>query len=238
METTNGRIRWRDATMVHDLAVDTIPQTVRALASACIEQQKAATARCGRPFRAEPEALSKVSEAALKDVLAAGDDVHGIATDRSISNVVPFNSGKYEDAVRDETVIAQRKALDQAMATLLRGVFDAPGKLYFTESGHFWYPPQSFMSWHTNSRVPGWRAYLSYGEDPGESFFRYRDTDSGRIVTLKDSGWNLRVFMLSANRPLWHAVYSNTNRFSFGYLVTSRSLVDRIRGRLGRKARA
>ena len=238
METTEGKIRWRSRTMVHDLDADAIPQAVRDLAAACIEQQKVATARCKRPFRAEPEALSKVSEAALQDVLVAGDDIHGIATDRSISNVVPFNSGKYEDAVRDEVVMVQRKALDQAMAALLRELFDAPGKLYFTESGHFWYPHQSFMSWHTNSRVPGWRAYLSYGEDPGESFFRYRDPDSAQSVTLKDSGWNLRVFMLSANRPLWHAVYSNTNRFSFGYLVTSRSLVDRVRGRLRIGARA
>ena len=220
---------------VFDIDPGTIPQGIRTIALDCIARQKAATAASGRTFQPDPDALARVSEQALEETLSQGGDVHGIATDRSISNVIPFNAGKYEDAVMDAAVRDQREALDNQLGHLLTGLFNAKGKLYFTTSGHFWYPKGAFMSWHTNSKVPGWRAYLSYAEDPGESFFRYRECDSGRIVTLNDGGWNLRVFKLSTDRPLWHAVYSNTNRFSFGYLVTARTLAERIESRLRRR---
>ena len=86
-------------------------------------------------------------------------------------------------------------------------------------SGHFWYPKGSYMGWHTNSRAPGWRIYINFAEEPDKSFFRYRDPETGEIITSWDNQWNLRVFRITARKPIWHCVHSDTNRFSLGYML-------------------
>ena len=75
------------------------------------------------------------------------------------------------------------------------------------------------MAWHTNSGVPGWRLYISYAQEPGKSFFRYRDPDTDEIVTSVDDEWTVRLFAIRADKPLWHAIYSETHRFSLGYMI-------------------
>ncbi len=76
------------------------------------------------------------------------------------------------------------------------------------------------MGWHTNERTPGWRLYLTVADEPGRSIFRYRDPASGRITTVADARWNARLFRITAAPPLWHAIYSETHRFSIGYKLT------------------
>ena len=226
-------IPWNTKKPVHNLGASLLPEDLMAMALECIHYQKQAATERYAEYQPDERAAEAVSEAALGSVLARGEDVHGIATDRSISNVIPFNVTKYQDAVNDQRLRELRKQIDLRIGDTFQQLFtDVPGKLKVVQSGHFWYPSGSFMGWHTNSRVPGWRAYLSYTEAPGESFFRYRDTDSEGIVTLPDQGWDLRVFRLGAENPLWHAVYSNTNRFSFGYMLTSESLTKRVERRV------
>ena len=65
--------------------------------------------------------------------------------------------------------------------------------------------------------------YVNYAEEPGRSFFRYRDPDTGKIETSIDREWNFRLFQITPEKPLWHAVYSDTNRFSLGYMVTEQA---------------
>ena len=65
------------------------------------------------------------------------------------------------------------------------------------------------------------------------SFFRYRRPDGGEIVTSLDTGWNVRLFEVNPARPLWHAVWSETDRFSFGYVVRPWSLRHAVTHRLG-----
>ena len=226
-------IPWRAPAQVYNLGAGPLSPEVLARAEECIRHQKGAARERFAAYQPNPNAAQAVSEEALLPLLDRGEDVHGISTDRSISNVIPFNSKKYEDAVSDPKLSELRRRIDEEIGGLVRGLFaSAPGKISLTQSGHFWYPAGSFMSWHTNSRVPGWRAYLSFAEEPGRSFFRYRHPESGEIITLEDTGWDLRIFKLEANTPLWHAVYSDTNRFSFGYMLTSRSLTERIKGRV------
>ena len=85
------------------------------------------------------------------------------------------------------------------------------------------------MGWHTNSRVPGWRMYLNYAQVPGKSFFRYRDPDTHEVITAWDKQWNFRLFRIDAANPMWHAVYSQTNRFSLGYKLAMRSWPGAVR---------
>jgi hypothetical protein len=71
-------------------------------------------------------------------------------------------------------------------------------------------------------------------EEPGRSFFRYRDPETDRVVTARDDRWNVRVFRVGGEKPFWHAVYSNTHRFSFGYMLVRRSPSEWLRRTLER----
>ncbi len=94
------------------------------------------------------------------------------------------------------------------------------------QTGGFWYPPKGYMGWHTNEDDAGIRCYLVFAREHKESFFRYQDPRDGRIVTRWDrQGWWLRRFRVgSARHRLWHCVYSNTDRISLGFAVTSHGL--------------
>jgi hypothetical protein len=88
-------------------------------------------------------------------------------------------------------------------------------------SGFFLYPKTGYMGWHTNSNVDGKRLYITYTDVGGESFFRYKDPTSGKIITdYDDAGLTFREFPVYAKPPyLWHCVGSNCNRFSFGFTI-------------------
>ena len=83
-------------------------------------------------------------------------------------------------------------------------------------SGHFLYPPGGYMSWHTNSDMPCERLYIAVVDHPNRSCFKYinnyqlvEDWDNDLIV--------IRKFTCGEHVPFWHAVYSECNRYSFGY---------------------
>lgn len=83
-------------------------------------------------------------------------------------------------------------------------------------SGHFLYPPGGYMSWHTNSDMPCERVYIAVVDKLNRSCFKYidnyqlvEDWDNEPIV--------IRRFTCSDSKPFWHAVYSECNRYSFGY---------------------
>ena len=87
-------------------------------------------------------------------------------------------------------------------------------------SGRFWYPEGGYMGWHTNSDAPGKRVYLNYSYEDRKSFFRYLDED-GQVQTSWDQrGFTMREFDIGDTHDrLWHSVYSNTDRLSFGFKV-------------------
>jgi hypothetical protein len=89
-------------------------------------------------------------------------------------------------------------------------------------SGFFHYPKTGYMGWHTNSDSPGCRLYITYADVRGESFFRYKDIESGEVITdYDDVGLTFREFTVYEKPPyLWHSVGSNCNRFSFGFIIT------------------
>lgn len=109
------------------------------------------------------------------------------------------------------------KALTQEMARTLSNLLEPTRRMRLFQSGRNWYPPRGYMGWHTNSNVQGFRLYCSHAEESAASFFRYQDPESREIETLWDKkGWNFRCFRTDL-KPLWHCVYSKTNRISFGY---------------------
>lgn len=186
------------------------------------EREARAAAEGTVAFRACGDPGAIVSEAALHRVLHEGVDVSDVRTDEALSNCLVFHTTGLAGSVVDPKVERRRTALDAMLADLFARHLGVEEPCPVVASGHFWYPPGSFMGWHTNSRVVGMRAYLTYAAEPGRSFFRYRDRATGEIVTSTDTGWDLRFFAVTAEEPLWHAVCSYTDRFSFGYRLLAR----------------
>lgn len=91
-----------------------------------------------------------------------------------------------------------------------------PGKCV-NPSGHWYYPPDGYMGWHTNSDAPFERVYLVYS-DTGDSWFMYYD-ENGFTCHKDDPGWNVYQFTTPKDPLFWHAVMSHCNRFSFGFKI-------------------
>ncbi|HXY92126.1 MAG TPA: hypothetical protein VEP49_06585 [Acidimicrobiia bacterium] len=202
------------AATFHAVVPDLAPDLRAALVS-CIGEQRRAHAR----FRPDPDPERHVSEDALRGTLTEHRDVSDVRTDPSLSNCLVFHTGGLPGSVDDPAVVGAREEIDEMVAHLLASSLDGIAVADAVASGHFWYPPGAYMGWHTNSRVPGWRAYLTWAAEPHRSFFRYAEPSTGDVLTSWDTAWDLRVFKVEAERPLWHAVCSHTDRFSFGYRI-------------------
>jgi hypothetical protein len=109
------------------------------------------------------------------------------------------------------------KALDTPLARTISSIFGDQGRL----SGFFYYPPGGFKEWHTDFEDPQpdsekhWRIYMLRTTRDARSWFQYLDAD-GKIRKVVDRNGHLNVFSLTESPPLWHAVYSNTHRWSVG----------------------
>jgi hypothetical protein len=94
------------------------------------------------------------------------------------------------------------------------------------QSGHFLYPKNGCMGWHTNSNSTGLRCYINYSEN-GDSYFKYYDMEQNKTYTTQDNiGWSIRYFDVynDPNKYFWHCVYSNTNRISIGFRIINNLL--------------
>jgi len=84
--------------------------------------------------------------------------------------------------------------------------------------GRNWFPENGYMGWHDDNRYPGYRLYCVYAEEDNKCFFRYKDIESGKIITSwEKKGWNFRIFDILPENPLWHCVYAGCNRVSIGH---------------------
>lgn len=170
-------------------------------------------------YHEDKNAQYKVSAKHLYSLLNKNTKVSDIVQDRKISNCIAYNFDNVKDAIISEKLKHLREKVDEIAKLRIQEILKLNGYFDFENTGHFWYPPGGYMEWHTNSRNPGWRFYITYVDKPGKSFFRYRDPISGEIITIYDKQWNFRLFKVSLDKLLWHAVYSNTHRFSIGYTI-------------------
>jgi len=187
----------------------------------CIEAQKEIGQKdFDTKFKPNPKAAYSVSDEALDNILKNQEAISDIRMHEHITNCLVFHTTNLEGSLIDKNVIDLRQKADTKMIEKIKELFKSESNLTVQMSGHFWYPPESFMGWHTNLRKPGWRMYVNYAEEEGKSFFRYRDPDSQKIITSWDKQWNFRLFQITPQKPFWHAVYSQTNRYSLGYMIT------------------
>lgn len=109
------------------------------------------------------------------------------------------------------------RELTLKLATTLDSLLEPRRKMRLFQSGRNWYPKNGYMGWHTNANVQGFRLYCSHAPESRQSYFRYMDPVTQKIETSWDSaGWNFKCFRTDLE-PLWHCVYSETDRISFGY---------------------
>jgi len=142
----------------------------------------------------EPTSEPKISEQDLLETIKTKKDVL----------VAPDVHMYYMEHLKDETKL---KILAQALF---------PSSEFISISGRFHYAPKGYMGWHTNSNMEGWRVYASRAEEDKKSFFRYYKNN--RVHTeWEDKGWNFRAFQVIKGQPYWHCVYTDCDRYSFGF---------------------
>ena len=94
---------------------------------------------------------------------------------------------------------------------------------------HVYYPVGGFMGWHNNWDVPGYNILISYSEDE-KGFFRYRDADTGDIVTMNDTkGWSCKVGYYggkkeSQDNHYWHCAGSFAPRQTLGFVIPNKEM--------------
>ena len=89
-------------------------------------------------------------------------------------------------------------------------------------SGFFYYPPNGFMSWHTNSDVEVDHLYITFASQSNQSYFRYYDHVTNNIITEYDQkGFNVRFFNTPRQMPFWHCVHSKCDRYSLGFRIVN-----------------
>ena len=74
------------------------------------------------------------------------------------------------------------------------------------------------MGWHTNHNKPGGRWYFVYNVNENSSFMRFIDPKTEKMTTVwEPKGWSLKHFVLGdAKAPLWHCIYTDSERWSIG----------------------
>jgi hypothetical protein len=184
-----------------------------------------AEARCRRavlaavgpsPAGGEVEVPAACGEGSLRQRLDDPEGWSDVRVRPEMTDVVVLHTGGLPQSCVLDSILEARARVDEPVNRVLSEMGLRPAGTSWRVSGHLWYPGGSVMGWHTNVRVPGWRAYVTWVGQPGRSFFRYRAAD-GMLVTSRDTGLDLRLFHLDADQALWHCVWAGTDRHSFGY---------------------
>ena len=185
------------------------------LAAAEAHCRDAASALVERlPLGPADRPAAECDEATLLGRLDDPDAWSDVGVRPDLSDLVALHTG---DLRAEASAAEPREEVRRAMVEALDRRGWCPPGTGWAISGHLWYRPGSLLGWHTNTRVPGWRAYLSWAAEPGRSFFRYRDPHDGVVHTSWDTGFDLRLFHVSTTDVLWHCVWSGVERHSFGY---------------------
>lgn len=141
-----------------------------------------------------PEPNPKLSEADLLETILHKRDVL----------IAPNVHMYYMEHVKDETKLKQ----------LAQALF--PNSELISISGRFHYSKGGYMGWHTNSNMLGWRVYATRAEEDKKSFFRYYKNNKVH-TEWENKGWNFRAFQVIKEQPYWHCVYTDCDRYSFGF---------------------
>jgi hypothetical protein len=131
------------------------------------------------------------------------------------SNGWTVSGGKY----------SRQPLLDPSQALVTNVLCDILSLVALRQRGNFYYPKGAYREWHTNRfDVHGWRMYAVHTVPSGCAVFRYLDKSSGEVKDCVDIDGCVRLFrvtgsLMQGERPLWHSISSDGDRWSMGYLL-------------------
>lgn len=84
-----------------------------------------------------------------------------------------------------------------------------------------YYPSGGFVGWHTNYDASAYQVLFTWSKS-GNGYFRYRDNDTGEIVSIQDkAGWQCRHYYFGPeDEPenlCWHSAYAEEDRITLAY---------------------
>ena len=86
-----------------------------------------------------------------------------------------------------------------------------------------YYPNKGYIGWHHNGDASGWNVLFTYSQD-GDGFLKYRDTETGEIVTLPDpKGWSAKMGYYPSleevpkDKLFWHCAYTEKERITIAF---------------------
>lgn len=141
------------------------------------------------------------------------------------NNADTYTSDGYFNEVKNTDIpISKYKNLKEFTPSITVPLIRFLAEIYpgcsITTTGHFLYPITGYMSWHTNSDTIGKRVYVTYVDQVNKSGFKY--FNGTEIVNSVDTDEiTVRAFDIEKENTLSHSVYSNCNRYSFGFRVVS-----------------
>lgn len=114
---------------------------------------------------------------------------------------------------------------DPTQALVTNTLCEILGLQRMRQRGNFYYPKGAYREWHTNRfDAHGWRMYAVHTKPSGCASFRYLDETTNQVHECKDSDGCVRLFRVTGNmfrgeRPLWHSIASEGDRWSIGFLI-------------------
>jgi hypothetical protein len=133
--------------------------------------------------------------------------------------VIPFNNvwhiknGKYQHSLNG--LCFPRYHWDNQKLRMLENINIEP-------RGNFYYPPGGFREWHSNrTHGAGYRMYFVACDNDNQSGLNYVDPVTDKVNTHYDKNEHANIFYVtdSKSEAFFHAVFSDTNRFSLGFNI-------------------
>lgn len=99
-----------------------------------------------------------------------------------------------------------------------------------------YYPEDGYIGWHDNHDCPGHTILFNWSET-GSGFYRYRDVQTGEIVTIPDKpGWSCKTGTYGkfdergvTYHRQYHCARSNGPRWSIAFFIRNLDMVEMIR---------
>lgn len=92
-----------------------------------------------------------------------------------------------------------------------------------------YYPPGGFIGWHDNRDVPGYTVLFNWSET-GNGFYRYRDSETHKVITIPDKiGWSCKTGYYG-DGPLstFHCAATKEPRWSIAFYIRNKELRDEL----------
>lgn len=86
-----------------------------------------------------------------------------------------------------------------------------------------YYPPDSWIGWHTNHAANGYQFLFTWSKN-GDGYFKYYDKKNDEIVVIPDKpGWQCRWFYFGRldepEHMCWHGCYAKGERMTLAYRI-------------------